>query len=76
MTGAQLSLVELIAGDLPSGGEKKLESLTKAAEALREAAKEYRLKHGRPFVLVIDGVDRLTASSEETLLVLQVRMPP
>jgi replication-associated recombination protein RarA len=58
--------------DLRAGGEKKLESLTKAAEALREAASEYRHKHGRPFVLVLDGVDRLATSSQETLLVLQV----
>lgn len=52
-----------------------MEAFTKAAEALREAAYEFRRKYRRPFVLVIDGVDRLTTASAETLLVLQVRMP-
>ncbi|GAB4823581.1 hypothetical protein N2152v2_010627 [Parachlorella kessleri] len=41
------------------GEEHPLSSLRRSAEALHSAAEAYKRKTGRPFVLVIDSVDRL-----------------
>ncbi|KAI7837154.1 hypothetical protein COHA_009030 [Chlorella ohadii] len=41
-----------------------LASVRQSAEALHGAAKEFRRKTGRPFVLVIDSADRLSRSEE------------
>lgn len=38
-----------------------MQGLKRAAEALQEGAQRYRREHGRPFVLVIDNIDRLAA---------------
>lgn len=48
-------------------GGHKLGSLRRSAEALAGAAREYRAQHGRPFVLVLDSVDRLQAGQKEAL---------
>lgn len=41
--------------------EHPMQGLKRAAEALQEGAERYRREHGRPFVLVIDNIDRLAA---------------
>ena len=49
--------------DMPAG-TGKLSSLRRSCEALHEAAIEYRKAFGKPFVLVIDSVDRLEGNKE------------
>jgi KaiC/GvpD/RAD55 family RecA-like ATPase len=44
--------------EMPAG-TGKLSSLQRSCEALHEAAIEYKRVFGKPFVLVIDSVDRL-----------------
>ncbi len=39
--------------------------LLRAAEALSQAAAAYKAQHGRPFVLIVDGVDRLAVEDTE-----------
>ena len=54
---------------LELGGDK-LGSLRRSCEALHEAAGEFRIQRGRPFVLVVDSVDRLQAGQEDALATL------
>lgn len=44
----------------------------RAAGALEEAAREYKMRTGRPFVLVIDAVDRLADHCPDLLATFQV----
>lgn len=41
---------------------------------MEEAAREYKKRTGRPFVLVIDAVDRLAEHCPDLLATFQVRM--
>lgn len=45
--------------------ESKLASLRRSAEALHAASVEYRQHTGRPFVLIIDSLDRLCSHSSD-----------
>ena len=56
-----------VGSKLAEKGSGKLMSLRRAADALGHAAKSYKQKSGRPFILVIDSVERLSGdkSSEE-----------
>ncbi|KAL4522636.1 hypothetical protein Ndes2437A_g07397 [Nannochloris sp. 'desiccata'] len=49
--------------DIPAG-TGRLSSLRRSCEALHEAATEYRKAFGKPFVLVVDSVDRLEGNKE------------
>ena len=44
----------------------------RAASALQEAAAEHKKRTGRPFVLIIDAVDRLAEHAPDILETLQV----
>lgn len=46
----------------------------RAASALQEAAAEHKKRTGRPFVLIIDAVDRLAEHAPDILETLQVYM--
>lgn len=45
----------------------------RAASALQEAAAEHKKRTGRPFVLIIDAVDRLAEHAPDILETLQAR---
>ena len=45
----------------------------RAASALQEAATEHKKRTGRPFVLIIDAVDRLAEHAPDILETLQER---
>ena len=47
----------------------------RAASALQEAAAEHKKRTGRPFVLIIDAVDRLAEHAPDILKALQVLSP-
>lgn len=45
----------------------------RSASALEEAARTHKERTGRPFVLIIDAVDRLAEQAPDILETLQVR---
>ena len=47
----------------------------RAAGALEEAAREYKKRTGRPFVLVVDAVDRLAEHCPDLLATFQASLP-
>ena len=46
----------------------KLTALRRSAEALQDAAREYKLASGQPFVLIVDSIDRLLTRDTEIFL--------
>ena len=46
----------------------RLATLRRSADALRDAAAHYRSAAGRPFILIVDSVDRLCAQEEGKIL--------
>ncbi|KAL4435182.1 hypothetical protein ABPG77_001864 [Micractinium sp. CCAP 211/92] len=54
-------------------GQHPLATTRRSAEALHDAAREFRAKTGRPFVLVIDSADRLARNEDSEKVLAAMR---